>query len=136
MGYSVDEIPYIVLAEKLGVGSADLGKALVRELNKSTDGAQAMPRPSGKVRQLSQYITEDKSCSACYAALIFALSRMEAAELRRLKTPIAIGQGFKGKQGLLGIGRCCSGFSACVKGCPPSAADILAFLIAKPSSPM
>ncbi|MDR1904177.1 MAG: DUF362 domain-containing protein [Treponema sp.] len=128
MGYTVDDIPYIGLAEKLGVGSADPGKAAVRELNSSSDGAKNPPRPSGKVKRLAQYIEEDRSCSACYAALIFALSRMEGAELRRLQTPIRIGQGFRGKHGSVGIGRCCSGFNSSVKGCPPSALDILAFL--------
>ncbi|MDR2096321.1 MAG: DUF362 domain-containing protein [Treponema sp.] len=132
MGYTVGDIPYIGLAEKLGVGSADPGKAAVRELNSSADGAKTPPRPSGKLRQLAGYIEEDGSCSACYAALIFALSRMGEAELRRLKSPVSIGQGFRDKQGGLGIGRCCSGFSSGVKGCPPSASDILAFLRSLP----
>jgi uncharacterized protein (DUF362 family) len=128
MGYAVDDIPYIGLAEKLGVGSADPEKAAVRELNGGADGVKTPPRPSGKVRQLTRYIEEDSSCSACYAALVFALSRMGAAELRRLQSPVRIGQGFRGRQGGVGIGRCCSGFSSSVKGCPPSALDILAFL--------
>jgi uncharacterized protein (DUF362 family) len=132
MGYTVGDIPYIGLAEKLGVGSADLEKALVRELNSSAEGANTPARPSGKVRQLARYIEEDRSCSACYAALIFALSRMGGTELRRLQLPVRIGQGFRDKQGGVGIGRCCSGFSSSVQGCPPSASDILNFLRSLP----
>ena len=41
---------------------------------------------------------------------------------------IACGQGWKGKTMEIGSGVCCSGAKHSVKGCPPSAADILAML--------
>ncbi|MDR1932795.1 MAG: DUF362 domain-containing protein [Spirochaetales bacterium] len=127
MGYSLAEVPYIPMAAALGVGSSDIKKARVRELNSSKD-APLMPRPSGKARQLGSLVQEDKSCSACYAALIRALSRMSRNETARLKSPICIGQGFQGKTGEIGIGRCTKGFSASVPGCPPGAAEIMGFL--------
>ncbi|GHV45590.1 hypothetical protein AGMMS49546_31750 [Spirochaetia bacterium] len=126
MGYAVGEIPYIGLAEKLGVGVGDPAKAQVRELNQPLKAAAA--RPGGKVRQLAQYIEEQDACSACYAALIFALSRMNHTELGRLKGKIPIGQGFRGKKGSLGVGRCTQGFAASCPGCPPSGAEVLGFL--------
>jgi uncharacterized protein (DUF362 family) len=128
MGYGVEEIPYIGMAEQLGVGTADLKKAAVRELSSPQDPLRSLPKPSGKVQQLSRYIREDEACSACYAALIFALSRMDRRELALLREPVSIGQGFRGKQGRTGVGLCTGGFAASVKGCPPSAAEILAFL--------
>jgi uncharacterized protein (DUF362 family) len=129
MGYVVADIPYIGLAEKLGVGSADLHAAKIRELNSCQSTAEGIsPTPSGKVRALSSYIAEDSSCSACYAALLFALSRLGSTESGCLGEKISVGQGFRGKKGGLGVGECCSGFRAYCPGCPPSGADILAFL--------
>jgi uncharacterized protein (DUF362 family) len=130
MGYEVREIPYIGLAEQLGVGVGDPAKAVVRELSAPGEGVQssAFPRPAGKVKQLAAHIREDQACSACYAALVFALSRMDGSEIRRLKEPVPVGQGFRGKKGALGVGRCTSAFTASCPGCPPSAADVLAFL--------
>jgi uncharacterized protein (DUF362 family) len=127
MGYSLSEVPYIKMAAALGVGIADITKARVRELSRGED-APVMPKPSGKARQLASYVKEDKACSACYAALIRALSRMDRSELNKLKGPVCIGQGFRGKTGPLGVGRCTSCFAATVPGCPPGAADIMALL--------
>lgn len=127
LGYRAEEIPYIGLAERLGVGCGDPQKAQIRELNHSSQGA-GVPRPKGKVRELARYIREDKACSACYAGLVFALSRLERNELSRLQEPISIGQGFKGKSGTLGIGQCTAGFTASCEGCPPNARAVTDFL--------
>jgi len=132
MGYSLSDIPYIGAAEQLGIGSADISAAQVRELNH--DDMQAAGHmgsasaPGNKVRQLAPYIHEDNACSACYASLVFALSRMDKAKLNRLKEKICVGQGFQGKLGNLGIGQCCAGFQRFCPGCPPSGAEVLAFL--------
>ena len=127
MGYAVTDIPYIGLAEKLGIGSADLGTAKVRELNTcpSAQGDAAPATPSGKVRALASYIAEDSSCSACYASLVFALSHLKKGDNHH---KISVGQGFRGKKGDIGVGQCCSAFSAFCPGCPPSGVDIIAFL--------
>jgi len=124
MGYKASEIPYIGLAESLGVGIS--GPALVRELNKSADSFLPA-KPSGKVMQLAANIREDGACSACYAGLVFALSRLERGDRGRFKE-ICIGQGFKGKRGKLGIGQCTGGFDAHCGGCPPTGAEVLDFL--------
>jgi uncharacterized protein (DUF362 family) len=128
MGYRVEEIPYILLAEKLGAGRS--GPARTRELNRPAfpPGGSSGPRPGAKVRQLALHIEESDACSACYAALVFALSRMDRGEPARLGAKVAVGQGFRGKPGALGSGNCCSGFSRFCPGCPPSGADVLAFL--------
>jgi len=130
MGYSLDAIPYIGLAEKLGIGSADLRNAKVRELNGGDAQASTGTTPAGdKVRRLAPYIAEDNACSACYASVIFALSRMNQSRLARLKEKICVGQGFKGKQGNLGVGQCCAAFRQSCPGCPPSGAEVLGFLV-------
>jgi len=136
MGYSLGAIPYIGLAEKLGVGSANLRNAKVRKLNDDGKSSavnnvdkNAVSAPSGdKVRKLAPYIAEDKACSSCYASLIFALSGMSHSQLNQLKDKICIGQGFKGKHGNIGIGECCSGFKHFCSGCPPSGEEVLEFL--------
>ena len=124
MGYKPEEIPYIGIAEELGVGVT--GPARVRELNKSS-AASAPQKPSGKVAQLSGCIREDGACSACYAGLVFALSRLERSERSRFKE-VCIGQGFKGKHGNLGIGVCTAGFASSCPGCPPTGTEVLEFL--------
>jgi uncharacterized protein (DUF362 family) len=133
MGYMVEDIPYIGLAEKLGVGFSDLKKALVRELSapdvsRSVAASSVLPRPGSKVRKFAPFIQEDGACSACYAGLIFALLRMRQEELARLGEKIAIGQRFQGKKGNIGIGRCTAGFQVSCPGCPPSGAAVLSFL--------
>ena len=124
MGYGLDEIPYIGLAEKLGVGST--GPARIREINKNSE-APPPPQPRGKARQLSAYIKEESACSACYAGLVFALSRLGRNELNRFGQ-ISIGQNFNGKKGGIGIGRCTAGFASSCPGCPPTGAEVLSFL--------
>ena len=124
IGHKTSDIPYIGIAEKLGVGSS--GPAKIIELNKSSDASSA-PRPQGKVKQLAAYINEESACSACYASLVFALSRLGKNELSRLGK-IGIGQGFRQKQGKLGVGQCCAAFNAYCPGCPPTGASVLAFL--------
>ena len=126
MGLHPKDIPYIGIAEKLGVGSANLSAAIIRELN--TAHADAVTAPTGKVKRYASYIDEHNSCSACYASLIHALSRLDQSTLNRLKDKICIGQGFIGKKGNLGIGKCCADFRFLCRGCPPSGSDILDFL--------
>lgn len=129
IGFAKEDIPYIGMAEKLGVGSADLDRAAVRELNDDkTSGEQP------KVLRRNPYkkmIEEKQACSACYGTLIHALERLrERGELDSVREKLYIGQYFRGKTGSegLGIGICTSGFREYVKGCPPKAKDIIDFL--------
>jgi hypothetical protein len=133
MGYEVSEIPYIGMAEKLLVGCADPALAVVRELVPGSAGRGSQPlggevRPSGTVRRLARYVRAENACSHCYANLVFALSRMGEGELAHIREPIAIGQGFEGRGGNIGIGRCTAGFTVNLPGCPPAGRDIIDFL--------
>jgi uncharacterized protein (DUF362 family) len=128
MGYTAREIPYIGFAEELGVGSANLGNAVIREISAPKDAAPSAVKPSGKARRLAAYINENNACSACYAALVFALSRLNEKEIDRLPGRICVGQGFAGKTGGTGVGKCTAAFGAQIGGCPPSGAAILEFL--------
>jgi len=128
MGFGVEEIPYILMAESMGVGSADLASADIVELNKDTGSRRLAP--SRRVQQLARYIIEDSACSACYGSLIYSLERLyEKGLLSRLQEKLYIGQNFRNKRhDGIGIGSCTSGFDKCVKGCPPKARDIVEFL--------
>ena len=132
IGCSLNAVPYIGLAEKLGIGSADLKNAKVRKLNgdgqSSTVTEHAASASGGKAMQFAPYIAEDKACSSCYASLVFALSRMDRSRLENQKEKICVGQGFKGKHGNTGIGQCCSGFRRFCPGCPPTGEEVSAFL--------
>ena len=127
MGLSLEEIPYIAMAEKLGVGSSRLDQAKIRALNDGK-GSGIAAKPSGRARRLAEYVSEDSSCSACFASLIRALSRADGRTLKKLPAPICIGQGFQNKSGAIGVGRCTAGFEKTVGGCPPSADEILKFI--------
>ncbi|MCK9599303.1 MAG: DUF362 domain-containing protein, partial [Sphaerochaeta sp.] len=107
MGFENQDIPYIGLAEDLGVGSADLSKAVLVQLNEPSD--EAPSKPSGRANYLGKFTEPDSACSACYGNLIHALKRLdEVNRLKNLKTPICIGQGYKGKTdpSKVGVGIC------------------------------
>lgn len=125
--YEAAEIPYIVMAAELGVGSADIDKVRVMVLNQNED---EMPLPkSRKVVELSDAVDEVESCSACYGYLIPALSMLKDEGLfEKLKTRICIGQGWRGKEGELGVGNCTRKFLHHLGGCPPTEQEIYEFL--------
>jgi uncharacterized protein (DUF362 family) len=124
IGYNAGEIPYIGIAQKLGVGIT--GPAQVKEINSNRE-APPPPKPAGKVKQLSGYINEENACSACYASLVYALSHLEKNKLVSLKE-ICIGQGYIGKKGNTGVGQCTSAFNSSCPGCPPTGLEALSFL--------
>ncbi len=153
--YTADDVPYVRMAEELGVGNADLSKAeiltftekvlqtpgtgkgagdhengiWVKEKNrKSGDFTEDLPL-ARRVVEVQDAVEEVESCSACYGYLIPALDRLrEEGLLEKLDTKICIGQGFRGKTGKVGIGTCTAGFAYCVKGCPPTENQIYDFL--------
>lgn len=129
IGYTADDIKYIRLAEQLGTGQADLSGARIVEYNAELKNYSTFT-PSRQAAALAQKIEALDACSACYGSLIHALKRMEEKGLlNRIKGKIMIGQGYKGSSpGGIGIGSCTSGCSAYLKGCPPSALDMVKFL--------
>lgn len=127
MGYAVDDIPYIRMAERLGVGSADTDKAVITRINEPVE--QKTMQPSGRVRSLSRYAAPKQACSACYGSLIYALDRLdEQGQTYGRKEKICIGQGYKGEGGGIGVGICTKGCDRSLAGCPPKASDMVEFL--------
>lgn len=128
MGYDISQVPYISMAERLGSGSSDLSKAEIVMLNEDTALNRRFPM-TRRVQSLARYTEASDACSACYGSLIYALDRLnDSGQLRGKKTPIAIGQGHKGRTGEIGVGQCTSCFKKSLKGCPPKAVDIVQFL--------
>lgn len=134
--YQTEEVPYISMAEELGIGSADLNLA---EILVSTEPGKWSSEPAGeskreletrrRIVELKDVVEEVESCSACYAYLVPALEKLkEEGLLSGLDERICIGQGYQGKQGKIGIGRCTSGFAYHVNGCPPTEQQIYDFL--------
>lgn len=120
MGLGPAQVPYIGLAERWGAGSSALAEGELVRLNAPTDGAE-YPRPSGAVAALTRAVQARSACSACYASLVRALHRSGGTN-----KAVAIGQGWKGMPfDGLGVGACCDCAREQVKGCPPSAGDIL-----------
>ena len=119
MGLDPEYVPYIGLAERWGAGSSALEPGDLIRLNEPSDAA-GYPKPSGLVANLTRNVQANNACSACYASLVRALYHSRSREA------IAIGQGWKGVPfDGLGVGSCCNCAQQQVKGCPPSAEDIL-----------
>ena len=114
-------MPYVGLAERLGVGSSDLSSLRLI----TCEGEAYEDLPARNLLDVSYTVDESDSCSACYGVLLPALDRLkEEGLLEQLNCPISIGQGHRGKTGKLGIGNCTSGFETYIKGCPPKEEDI------------
>ena len=119
MGLDPEYVPYIGLAERWGAGSSALEPGDLIRLNEPSDAA-GYPKPSVLVANLTRNVQANNACSACYASLVRALYHSRSREA------IAIGQGWKGVPfDGLGVGSCCNCAQRQVKGCPPSAEDIL-----------
>jgi len=125
IGYKPDDIDYLSIGKKMGLGNYFSNEAKIIELN-----SDKKPINSNKIKRISERCTalieEDAACSVCYAALVRALHRSG----RQLPTDkkIHIGQGFINKTGAVGVGNCTRRFEKYVPGCPPSAADIISGL--------
>ncbi len=128
LGYEKEEIPYIAMAEEIGVGRSLKDSSQLIELNRDT--SQSIIPKTRHIERLEKYIKEDRACSACYASLIHALDRLdERGELNKLSSDIFIGQGYKNKGGPgPGIGVCTRGMEDYIPGCPPTARSIIEFL--------
>lgn len=125
--YETGEVPYIGIAEELGVGSADLTQAVIRELNQPVCD-MSLP-DTRKVMRLAELAEEVDSCSACYGYLLPALDMLDKEGLLAdFPEKICIGQGYRGQKGELGIGSCTAGFSHSLKGCPPTEQQMYEFL--------
>ena len=127
MHYKTEDVPYIKLAEELGVGSADLDNAAVIFCD---EGAKKELPRSRKVVDLADAVEEVESCSACYGYLIPALEMLKRdGLLEKLDRKICIGQGYRGQTGELGVGNCTCKFRHFAQGCPPTEQQIYEFLI-------
>lgn len=144
--YDIADVPYVGLAARLGIGCCDLNQAEVLTCGNPAESQkdfcenpeqikqEELPRPR-KVVEVQDAVEEVESCSACYGYLIPALDRLkEEGLLDKLDAKICIGQGYQGKTGKIGIGRCTGRFEYNVKGCPPTEQQIYEFLKAYLSS--
>lgn len=127
MGYDTDEVRYIGMAERLGVGSTDIDKAVLIPVNEGYVGD--LSSRSRRISALADYAAPKDACSACYGSLIHALDKLDRMdELWGHEEKICIGQGYRGHGGSIGVGHCTAGCDRHLEGCPPTAADILTFL--------
>lgn len=127
IGYEVDEVPYIYLAEELGVGKTE-GFNLIN-LNQPTSTYE-QKSAKGSVSYLAKFIDERSACSACYGNLIHAIKRLnESGDINNFDK-VCIGQEFKkmNNKSLIGVGSCTKNLGKSLKGCPPSANEMIEFL--------
>lgn len=118
LGYSPSDIGYMVISQDLDIGSTNLDPNNIITIGDAASTADETNHR--RLLDVSYAAEEVDSCSACYASLTGALLRLsDEGLLSKLKTPISIGQGFRGKSGYLGIGACTSNFEISIPGCPP-----------------
>lgn len=128
MHYETQEVPYIQMAEELGVGCGNILKAEICVCSGESVGNAQLPK-SRKLVEIQDRVEEVESCSACYAYLMPALEQLkEEGLLEKLSAKICIGQGYRGKEGTLGIGHCTRKFAHHLEGCPPLENEIYDFL--------
>jgi uncharacterized protein (DUF362 family) len=126
IGYFPEDIEYLRLARAFGIGDGQFTCIETNSCSESENYADVAGAHKGTLMRLSGPVVEDNACSACLGTLLHALSKT-AASLHGKK--FSIGQGFKGKKGGgIGIGNCTAEFSHCVKGCPPTAGEIIKFI--------
>ena len=124
--YAVEEVSYVKMAAELGVGCADISKADIQILGEAVEHHIAERR---KVVDVADAVEEVESCSACYGYLIPALDMLKQEGLfEKLHEKICIGQGYRGKNGELGVGHCTRNFRCHVEGCPPTETQIYEYL--------
>lgn len=124
MGLEVNDVEYVRLAEKYGMGTTNVAPEDIKALNKPSYAGAA--RPTGKVGKLAARLNADQACSACFANAVHALKRLEEEGMLGREPKLFIGQGWQGQEMEgIGIGKCCKGATDCVPGCPPSAKAIL-----------
>lgn len=117
LGLKPQAVKYLMLAEALGTGSTNLDKASIIDIGGSSSVHDEYHQ---SILDVSYSTDEVDSCSACYASLTAALIRLEREGLlEKLPERISIGQGFIGKTGKLGIGKCTALFDYNIPGCPP-----------------
>ena len=128
MGYSVDDVPYIRMAEALGIGNANTADAEITMLNAPEADMGDFPK-AHLIEKLVPFTREKEACSACYGSLIHALRRLqEEGFLKKNTPPVSIGQGYRGQEGDIGVGNCTGCFEHSCEGCPPKASAIREFL--------
>ncbi|MDR0610292.1 MAG: DUF362 domain-containing protein [Planctomycetaceae bacterium] len=130
IGYQADEIGYIRYAKEYGVGNLFGADTKIDEFQTENRPKNRTQNQSQLVCELAQLIDDNNACSACYAALIFALNKSGIRNSgKKFTETIKIGQGFRGKQfDGIGVGNCTQGGKHNVPGCPPSANDIVQML--------
>ena len=84
LGYDIKSIKYLPLAEKLGVGSTDLSKAVIYEHRTEAKG-QSLFFPGDTSSRLGRDVIADPACSVCYGSLIHAPSDCRKTEKSRCK---------------------------------------------------
>lgn len=125
LGLNISDVGYLELVSHMGIGSTDIDNARIITLeNASESYTKEMEYiHSDRFVEIRECADEVYSCSSCYAALLPALLRLKDEGIINDEV-IAIGQGYKGLTGKIGVGNCTRLFDYYIKGCPPKEEDI------------
>lgn len=128
LGYQINEIKYIQLAQNEGVG---------KPMDKDTQIVSIYPdecnlpkdmKIQQKNKKYLKIIDEADACSACFSNLASALDKLcEEGLAEAFADQICIGQAYRGYKGVLGIGDCTDCFTKHLPGCPPDTDSIIKF---------
>jgi len=126
LGYQPEEIPYILLAEELGIGQRLRDEKQIRTVGHPPMDEDAGIRIDRKERKYLRLIEEADACSACMSNLVAAMEILhEQGFIETFADQICIGQAYRRYQGELGVGDCTACFRHHVPGCPPDIGRIV-----------
>lgn len=136
LGFSDEDVEYLCLADKLGIGDGHTSDKEIENLDDTTLENIFSSHAQSEIKQWIDSIVDQRSaCSSCFGNLSSALRNIQEKnpDLRAQTLPsLCIGQEFKGKRlssTQRGIGFCTvSEGNKALQGCPPSKESILTFL--------
>ncbi len=136
LGFSDEDVEYLCLADKLGIGDGHTSDKDIENLDDTTIENILRSRAQSEMKKWIDSIVDQRSaCSSCFGNLSSALRNIQEKnpDLKAQTLPsLCIGQEFKGKSlssTQIGIGICTvSKGNKALQGCPPSKESILTFL--------
>jgi len=137
LGYRTEDIPYILLAEEMGIGHRLKNEKQVQMVGHLQSQDISEIKIEQKERKYLRLIEESDACSACMSNLVRAMEILSEQGLtENFADQISIGQAYRRYTGTLGVGDCTACFKNHVPGCPPDTDSIVKHLteIAKTSS--
>ena len=128
--YRREDVPYLVMAEELGVGSADLEHANLIQIRfeKGTKEEEQGSEETASGKDINRKAKEVKDIHKTVWKGWEDVDIPRERKIVELQDAVEEVEGYRGKSGKLGVGNCTCRFEHFVKGCPPTEIEIYEYL--------